>query len=85
MNTKQRRTLQAIFTTPVLANIPWADVESLFEALGATMETRSGGSRVAVELNGHDAHFHKPHPGKETDRNAVRSVRSFLEQAGVQP
>jgi len=84
VSAKHRKTLQAIFTAPVPANIVWADVESLFQALGASVESR-GGSRVAVELNGQDAHFHRPHPEKETDRNAVRSIRDFLEQAGVQP
>lgn len=84
MNAKHRKTLQAIFCTPVPANIVWADVESLFKALGATIEGR-GGSRVAIELDGADAHFHRPHPEKEAGRGAVRSVREFLEQAGVQP
>ena len=29
--------------------------------------------------------FHRPHPRKETDKGAVKSVRKFLENAGVRP
>jgi len=41
------------------------------------------GSRIRVYLKGVRAVFHKPHPGKETDRGTVRSVRRFLIEAGV--
>jgi hypothetical protein len=30
-----------------------------------------------------DPVFHRPHPAKETDRGAVRSMRRFLQEAGV--
>ena len=29
--------------------------------------------------------FHQPHPQRETDKGAVKSVREFLVQAGVAP
>jgi hypothetical protein len=29
--------------------------------------------------------FHEPHPEKETDKGAVKSVREFLIKAGVEP
>jgi hypothetical protein len=29
--------------------------------------------------------FHRPHPRKETDKGAIKSVRRFLEAAGVKP
>jgi hypothetical protein len=84
MNSKQRKTLESIFTRPLRADIVWTDIESLFRSLGASVESGSG-SRVHVELNGEDASFHRPHPQKETDRGAVGSVRRFLENAGVKP
>ncbi|HWE64786.1 MAG TPA: type II toxin-antitoxin system HicA family toxin [Chloroflexota bacterium] len=56
----------------------------MFRALGGTVEGR-GGSRVAVELHGQDAHFHRPHPEKETDKGAVKAIRDFLEQVGERP
>ncbi|HEV7280150.1 MAG TPA: type II toxin-antitoxin system HicA family toxin [Pirellulaceae bacterium] len=84
MNAKARRTLQAVFEAPVRANISWDDVESLFLALGAEI-TEGSGSRVRVALNGVRAVFHRSHPQKETDRGAVRSVRRFLTEAGVNP
>lgn len=84
MDTKQHRTLEGIFAVPVRSNIPWRDVESLFLALGATVR-QGAGSRVCVALNDVRAVFHRPHPQKETDKGAVRSVRRFLENAGVRP
>ena len=77
-------TLAAIFAVPVRANLAWADIESLFLALGAELGEGSG-SRVRVKLNGVRAVFHRPHPQRETDRGAVVAVREFLERAGVRP
>jgi len=34
-------------------------------------------------LNGVIAVFHRPHPQKETDKGALKSVRRFLKNAGV--
>lgn len=82
MRGKHRGTVVAIFADPVRANVAWSDVEALFIALGgSTSEGR--GSRVRVSLNGVDAVFHRPHPAKETDRGALKSVRRFLRDAGV--
>ncbi|MFN6309943.1 MAG: type II toxin-antitoxin system HicA family toxin, partial [Planctomyces sp.] len=36
-------------------------------------------------LNDVRAVFHRPHPQKETDKGAVRSMRRFLTEAGVTP
>jgi hypothetical protein len=60
----------------------WRDIKSLFEALGAEVSEGSG-SRVRVALNGVRAVYHRPHPERVTDKGAVRSVRRFLEAAGV--
>jgi hypothetical protein len=81
---KHQKTLHAIFAEPVRANIPWADIEALLVALGAERDEGSG-SRVRFVLNGIRAVFHRPHPQKETDRGAVKSVRRFLEEGGIRP
>jgi hypothetical protein len=78
------KTLRAIFADPVLANIKWADIESMLRHLGADI-TEGSGSRVRIALRGIRAVFHRPHPRKETDRGAVRSMRRFLVEAGVSP
>lgn len=80
MNKKHRRTLMAIREKPERANIQWRHIEALFVALGAEI-TEGKGSRVRVYLNGRMAVFHRPHPQKETDKGAVKSVRRFLEEA----
>lgn len=82
MNKKHLRTLEAIFSKPVQANITWKDIEALFSYLGAKIE-EGRGSRIRVILNTEEAVFHRPHPRKETDKGAVVSVRRFLENAGV--
>ncbi len=84
MNQKHRRTLRAIFDDPDRSNIPWRDVEAMLEAAGAEI-TEGQGSRVRIALNGVRAVFHRPHPQKETDKGAVRSVRRFLAEADVTP
>jgi hypothetical protein len=84
MRGRHRNTLQAIFADPVRANVPWAEIEALFIAAGASI-SEGRGSRVRVSLNGVDAVFHRPHPAKETDSGALRSVRRFLREAGVMP
>jgi hypothetical protein len=43
------------------------------------------GSRVRVVLNGVRGVFHRPHPQKETDKGAVKSVCRFLAEAGITP
>lgn len=84
MRGKHRAVLEAIFAEPVRANVAWSDVERLFSALGADI-SEGRGSRMRVSLNGVDAVFHRPHPRKETDKGALRSVRRFLLEAGVGP
>jgi hypothetical protein len=84
MIARHRRTFEAIFADPVRANIAWSDIEALFIAAGAII-SEGRGSRVRMSLNGVDAVFHRPHPRRETDRGAVRSVRRFLREAGVTP
>ncbi len=84
MDRKHRKTLEAIFEKPERANIAWREVEALFIALGAEVSEGSG-SRVRVALKDVRAVFHRPHPRKETNKGTVKSVRRFLEAAGVKP
>ena len=84
MQTKHRKTLEAIYAQPVRANLAWADIEGLLIMLGAEI-SEGNGSRVRVALNGVRAVFHRPHPQKETEKGAVRSMRRFLQEAGIRP
>jgi hypothetical protein len=79
-----RKTLRAIFDDPVRSSILWADIQKLLIALGAEL-SEGRGSRVRVYLNQVRAVFHRPHPQKETDKGAVKSMRRFLREAGVGP
>jgi hypothetical protein len=84
MSSHHRRTLEAVFRDPVSATIVWADVESMLAYFGAVIREGSG-SRMAIELNGHAAHVHRPHPQKEASRGTIRSVRDLLILAGITP
>ena len=73
--------MELVLRNPIQANILWADIEGLLVALGAEL-SEGAGSRVRVKLNGVRAVFHRPHPGKTTDKGAVNSLRRFLASAG---
>lgn len=81
---KHDKTLQAVFDTPTKANIAWSDIESMLKHNGAEISEGSG-SRVRIYLNGVRAVFHRPHPQDEAGKATVKSMRSFLERAGVTP
>jgi hypothetical protein len=82
VDSKHRKTLEAIFEKPERANIAWQDIEALFIALGAEI-TEGSGSRVRVALKNVRAVFHRSHPRKEANKATVKSVRRLLEAAGV--
>ena len=82
VNKKQKKILDAIFSTPTRADLLWSDIESLLEALGADI-TPGSGSRVRCALNGRKAVFHRPHPERTTTKGSVEDVRKFLRNAGV--
>ena len=84
MNAKHRKTLEAVFTTPVPNTLEWRNIELLFAALGS-QSVEGRGSRVRFVLNGVVGTFHRPHPQKEAKPYQVRDARAFLEQAGVKP
>lgn len=84
ISTKHQKTLQAIFDNPVRSDVEWKKIESLFSALGGEL-SEGRGSRIRVSLNNVRAVFHRPHPKKETDKGALKSVRRFLKQADITP
>ena len=51
MNSRQSKTLAAIFADPVSASIVWADIESLLKALGCTAK-QGKGSAIQFERDG---------------------------------
>ena len=84
MNSRQRKTLAAVFATPVPKNLAWADIESLLDSLGAKKVNRDG-SAVSFALNGARLDVHRPHPQKEAKPYQVRDAKEFLTQLGIKP
>ena len=84
MNRRHRKTLTAVFATPISGNIEWRKIEALFKAAGCEVIEGSG-SRITILHKGRKATFHRPHPGKDAFRYQIRAAREFLENIGVTP
>ena len=84
MNRNHRKTLAAVFATPISGNIEWRRIERLFKAAGCEVIEGSG-SRITILHKGRKATFHHPHPGKDALRYQIRTAREFLENIGVTP
>jgi hypothetical protein len=84
VNTKHRKTLQAIFVKPTSPSIVFNDIEALLIALGGEVHEREG-SRVKITIRGEQWRCHRPHPGKEAKRYQVEEIRELLERIGEHP
>ncbi|MAU94320.1 MULTISPECIES: type II toxin-antitoxin system HicA family toxin [Aurantimonadaceae] len=84
MNSKQKKTLAAVFREPVPGTLEWAAIEGLLVAAGCRIIEGSG-SRVRFEKDGELESFHRPHPAKEAERYQVRAARAFLIRLGIEP
>ena len=84
MNSRHKRTLEAIFHRPTKQNLRWADIESMLMAMGAE-RLEGSGSRVKFELNGLPLFIHRPHPDPNAKAYQVEAVRKFMELIGVEP
>lgn len=84
MNSRQRKTLEAVFAKPTSKTLEWDAVESLLKAAGCAV-VEGNGSRVRFAKEGHIAVFHRPHPAKEAKAYQVEQARDFLILIGVTP
>jgi hypothetical protein len=84
MNSRQRKTLEAVFGEPTKTNIAWADIETLLISVGCKVSEGSG-SRVRFALGNKSLAAHRPHPQKEAKPYVVRASRDFLNSVGIKP
>ena len=84
MNSKHKKTLQALFANPPTATLEWTRIESLFKAIGCAV-IEGDGSRVKFEKDGVRAFFHRPHPAKTAKPYQVLQARDFLIEIGLKP
>lgn len=82
MNSKQKKTLEAILSKPIPKALPYRDIKSLLLGLGCDFEEREG-SRVCYSLFSHVVIMHKLHPDKEVKEYQIKEIKSFLEKAGL--
>ena len=65
--------------TPTPADIRWADVVSLLNALEVEIIERAG-SRVQLFKEHESIVVHRPHPRPETRRDTIRDITQFIER-----
>ena len=82
ISSRHHRTLERIFTSPTPSDIRWSEVEALLRAVGVEVSERSG-SRVGLRKEAERIVVHKPHPGSQVGKAAVRAIAEFLEEIGV--
>ena len=84
MNSKLRKTLEAIRSKPERGDILWAEVEALLLGLGCRKLSGSGSRVRFVSPPGFILRIHQPHPRPVIDKGAVKSVRRFLDEMEVE-
>ena len=84
VNSKQRKTLEAIFAKPTDGALEWSRIEALLMAVGCR-RIEGRGSSVTFEKGGIKAHFHRPHPQRESLKYRVDAARDFLTRIGATP
>ena len=85
MNSKLRRTLDAIFETPTRPNVKFADIERLMIAFGGTLYESKGSAIRIVFPEGIQFNAHRPHPNKEAKRYQVEDARTVIKLLGKEP
>ena len=78
---RHRRTLERMRTRPTSADIRWAEIESLLNAMGVDLFERAG-SRVQLVKGSDSVVVHRPHPRPEVSRDTVRDIARFIERIG---
>lgn len=65
--------------TPVLATVEFDEVVRCLQAMGYDFKQNEG-SRVSFSINSEVLPMHKPHPGKELKKYALRQLQQFIKQ-----
>jgi hypothetical protein len=87
MKRQHQRTLETLFTHPLVHGLRASKVEALLHALGADVRSLDG-RRLAIRLPGGQETWLQVGEGShhpELDPDAVQRVRHLLEEAGVTP
>ena len=85
LSRKHTRTLAAVFERPTRGDVERSAVVALVRTLGATVNEKRAGSRVAFALGSRVFVIHKPHPGRELSKGSTESLRDFLRDAKKTP
>ena len=83
MNSKQQKTFESLFGSPVKKNIKWTDVAKLIIAVGGEIK-QGDGSRVRIVFDDYSLNIHSPHPQKELKPYQVRAIRTLFVEQGIE-
>ena len=84
LNSKNKKTLKAIFEEPTRSDIRWNDIESLIQELGGVIK-QGNGSRVRFQIGELTATVHRPHPRAEIGKPLVKDLCRLLNEGGFKP
>lgn len=82
LDSRNRDTVEKIFSHPASGNVEWRHVLSLLERVGTVAEEHNG--KVKVELGPETEVLHPPR-GKDVDKQTIVDLRRMLAQAGFAP
>lgn len=85
LSRKHNRTLASIFEKPTRGDVQWSAALALVRALGATVNEKRAGSRVAFALTGRVFVIHKPHPTSDLSKGSLDSLRDYLRLCKLTP
>jgi len=84
MNSKHRKTFEAIFSEPANGSLPGDRIDGLLAAVGCNVG-EGRGSSVIFEKDGRRAYFHRPHPHRDALIYRIKAVREFLLKLEIKP
>lgn len=84
MNSKQQKTLQAVFNVPPPKDLDYSMIKSLLLSIGASI-LEGNGSRVRFDYREEQLLFHKPHNPNTFKLYQVKQIKDFLTKIGITP
>ncbi len=82
LRVKKQKVLKTIYEQDFHAKILWKEVELFLMGYGVNI-SKGNGSRIRIYMNGVRAVFHKPFSDIVCDKGSLKSLKSFLKNAGI--
>lgn len=83
LNSRQRKTYEAIWDEPITRKLTFAQVDKLLTLICENRISRKGSPNVAFEHKGESWGMHRPHPDRGLKRCYIQQIRAFLIDSGL--